>query len=262
VTPDPERVFISYRRADGGFVARAVSQFLDARGWDVFLDVDDVDSGRFENVILNELGARPHYVIVVTPTVFGRPSDQPDWVRREIERAFELGKNVIPLFIEGVAVNDIPVDDPVLGRLKEVNALVVPHQYFDEAMERLVNRFLRQPTLQELQVKTAEEHYTSGRDALDREDWGKAESELSEAIRLNPRDPSYFQNRAIVRTAREDYSAALDDIEQALALDPTSVQLATDKANLLSSMDRVDEALAWFRAWGIRTGNWEHDLDV
>jgi tetratricopeptide (TPR) repeat protein len=95
---------------------------------------------------------------------------------------------------------------------------------------------------------------------LDREDWEAAERELSEAIRLNPTDPSYFNNRALVRTAQDNYPAALDDIEQALALDPTSMELAIDKFNLLQAMDRLDEALKWFRRWEIRTDDRAQDL--
>ena len=44
-------VFISYRRTNT-FHARAVHQALCGRGYDVFLDVESISSGAFEQVIL------------------------------------------------------------------------------------------------------------------------------------------------------------------------------------------------------------------
>ena len=81
----PDGVFISYQRSSGAYVARAIYQSLTQRQYDVFLDVEKVDSGRFENVILNELGRRPHFVVVLTPSTVTAIESASDWVRREIE---------------------------------------------------------------------------------------------------------------------------------------------------------------------------------
>ena len=58
-------VFISYRRSNP-YHARAVYQHLKTKGFDVFLDVDSIDSGAFDQIILNQVKARAHFLIVLT----------------------------------------------------------------------------------------------------------------------------------------------------------------------------------------------------
>ena len=47
----PPTVFISYRRNVSEFIARAVFMDLLHHGYDVFLDVESIDSGQFDTVI-------------------------------------------------------------------------------------------------------------------------------------------------------------------------------------------------------------------
>jgi hypothetical protein len=53
-------VFLSYRRNVSAFIARAVFQDLRQHGYDVFMDVESIDSGQFETIILNQIAARAH----------------------------------------------------------------------------------------------------------------------------------------------------------------------------------------------------------
>jgi hypothetical protein len=255
-------VFLSYRRASGAFVARAIYQYLVSEGYDVFLDVEKVDSGRFESVILNQLGSREHFLVILTPETLTGLSSRSDWVRRELERALELGKNVVPILVEGVAPGDLHQEgyDPVLQQLETLNALQLDPNFFDAAMRMLTDRFLKQPTLQELSIRTAEEHYEASVRAREAEDWETAERELTAAIERNPRRPDYFNNRAIARAAMDDLPGALDDSNQALALDPSSQQLAIIRSNILQAMGDLQGALDAYRQWAQRTGNWEQDL--
>jgi hypothetical protein len=50
----PMRVFLSYSRQSGGWAARSIKERLERRGADVFLDVESINSGRFETVIRPE----------------------------------------------------------------------------------------------------------------------------------------------------------------------------------------------------------------
>jgi tetratricopeptide (TPR) repeat protein len=183
-----------------------------------------------------------------------------DWVRREAERALELGKNIIPLFFRGATVATLPSADNIFARLSQLNALEVPHQYFKAAMEQLVSRFLTQPTLQELEVKTAEEHFEAAEEARANGNNELALREYSAAISRNPKRPDYFCNRSMSYYALERYNEALDDTNQALALDPTSQQLAKNKFYILQAMNDLQAALDWLKTWGMRVGTWEHDL--
>gem|GEM_PF-6547156 len=58
--PEQKTVFISYRRAPARFLARAIYQDLRAHDFDVFLDVDSIDSGDFDRIITDSgTGAFP-----------------------------------------------------------------------------------------------------------------------------------------------------------------------------------------------------------
>jgi hypothetical protein len=62
-----QTVFISYRRDVSAFIARAVFQDLRAHGYDVFLDVETIDNGQFEHIILSQIAARTHFIVILTP---------------------------------------------------------------------------------------------------------------------------------------------------------------------------------------------------
>ena len=61
-------VFISYRRdtAGKGF-ARNLELALTSRGYDVFLDVDTLEVGKWADQILSEISRRAHFLLVLTP---------------------------------------------------------------------------------------------------------------------------------------------------------------------------------------------------
>jgi V8-like Glu-specific endopeptidase len=139
-------VFISYRRADESW-ARAVFGDLYHHGYDVFIDYDGIASGSFETVILENIRARAHFLVLLTPTALERCGDPNDWMRREIEAALDSRRNIVPLMLEGFKF-DAPdiASQPTekLAALKEYNGLRIPEGYFSPAMERL-RKFLNVP---------------------------------------------------------------------------------------------------------------------
>ena len=64
-------VFISYRRADEPW-ALAVFENLTQHGYDVFIDFDRIASGNFATVILENIRARAHFLVLLTPTALER----------------------------------------------------------------------------------------------------------------------------------------------------------------------------------------------
>src|SRR5271166_2223435 len=93
-------VFISYRRTNVPW-ALAIFQNLTQHGYDVFFDFSGIASGDFENVILENIHARAHFVVLLTPSALERCGDPEDWLRREIEAALESRRNIVPLMLEG-----------------------------------------------------------------------------------------------------------------------------------------------------------------
>lgn len=141
---DPARtVFISYRRDVSRWLARAVFQDLRANDYDVFMDVESIDSGEFERVILTQIDARAHFIVILEPGSLDRIAVPDDWLRREIARAIASGRNIVPMTAGGMRLGrdlDLPAD---IDRLNGFNALNVPEDYFDDAMEKLRDRFLK-----------------------------------------------------------------------------------------------------------------------
>src|SRR4051812_17231498 len=98
-------VFISYRRTNA-MTARAVYQHLTANNYDCFLDNESIDSGSFERVILSQIAARAHFVVILTPSALERCAEPGDWLRREIEYALDNHRNIVPLMFEGFRYSD------------------------------------------------------------------------------------------------------------------------------------------------------------
>ncbi|HTY83433.1 MAG TPA: biotin/lipoyl-containing protein [Silvibacterium sp.] len=137
-------VFLSYRRANLAW-ARLVLKYLTQHGYDVFLDFDRVGSGAFESVIVENIRLRAHFVLLLTPMALERCEEPDDVLRREIITALEMKRNIVPLMLEGFDFDTPGTAKQLTGRLaalRNYNALRVPGEYFDEAMERLRTRYL------------------------------------------------------------------------------------------------------------------------
>jgi tetratricopeptide (TPR) repeat protein len=245
-------VFISYRRTNI-YTAIAVYQNLKANGYDVFLDFESIDSGAFSQVILNQIAARAHFIVILTPSALERCSQPGDWLRKEIEHALELKRNIVPLTFEGFNYKDVQKYlTGKLSQLLEYNALTVPAEYFDEAMNRLRSRFLnkslevilhpavqdnaevkrklaltdRQPLPTSEQV-TAESYFERG---YNRKDYaGKIEA-YTQAIRLNPAFARAYNNRGVIYATNSELLKAVQDYDRAIELEPAYAQAYFNRA--------------------------------
>src|SRR5215469_3399041 len=132
-------VFLSYRRTDS-FSALAIYQNLTKHGYDVFLDYSGIGSGDFERVIVENITARAHFLVLLTPTALERCDDPADLLRREIETALANKRNIVPLMLQGFDFGTPKIAGQLMGTLaalKHYNGLNIPPDYFEAAMERL-----------------------------------------------------------------------------------------------------------------------------
>src|SRR5271167_1633098 len=232
-------VFISYRRTNVPW-ALAISQSLTHSGFDVFFDFTGLASGDFETVILENIHARAHFLVLLTPSALERCGDPGDWLRREIEAALDNQRNIIPLMLEGFDFGTPSISNQLTGKLaslRKFNAMTLSAEYFDAAMEKLRNKFLNvaletivQPASREAsQAATDEKSAVAKAPAVAEEEltaqqWferGFNTKDLdeklrfySEAIRLQPDDADAFNNRGDARYKRGDLEAALTDFEE------------------------------------------------
>jgi formylglycine-generating enzyme required for sulfatase activity len=140
-------VFISYRRTNIPW-ALAIFQDLTHHGFDVFFDYKGIASGDFEIRILENIQARAHFLVLLTPSALERCGNPQDWLRREIETALKIKRNIVPLMLEGFNFSTPGIAGQltgVLAPLKRYNALNIPPEYFSEAMDRLRNEYLNVP---------------------------------------------------------------------------------------------------------------------
>jgi hypothetical protein len=140
-------VFISYRRMDV-FIALAVYEKLKTKGYDVFFDYKSIPSGDFEHIIVSNIKARAHFLLILTPPALDRCDEPDDWLRREIEIAIDEKRNIVPLFFKGFQFGDASVAKKLTGKLKNLgryNGLNVPEDYFDAAISKLRTQYLKAP---------------------------------------------------------------------------------------------------------------------
>src|SRR5262249_10315255 len=180
-------VFISYRRTDESW-GLAIFQDLTQHGYDVFIDYDGIASGNFETVILENIRARAHFLVLLTPTALERCGDPRDWMGREIEAALDSQRNIVPVMLAGFDFGTSATASQLTGKLaalKEYNGLEIPKaRFFSSEMERLRDRFLNVPVDAVLHPASdfAQQAAT--------EQKGKAASAQGEALRqLSPEEP-------------------------------------------------------------------------
>lgn len=141
---EQKTIFISYRRTDVSW-ALLVYHYLTAKGYDVFFDYTSIPSGDFEQIIISNIKARAHFLVILTPTALDRCSNPGDWLRREIETAIHEKRNIIPMFFDEFRFDTPSVTKNLTGQLatlEKYNGLEVPASYFDAAMQRLCDRYL------------------------------------------------------------------------------------------------------------------------
>jgi tetratricopeptide (TPR) repeat protein len=264
-------VFLSYRRTNFPW-ALATFQSLTQHGFDVFFDFKGIASGDFEQVILENIRAAAHFVVVLTPSALERCNDPSDWLRREIETALTSQRNIVPLMLEGFDFSTPTIASQLAGTLaalKNYNGLKVPPEYFDEGMERLRCKYLNVPLdavlhpasvaaqrAAELQKSAADSAPAVQEEELTAQQWferGFAAADndeklrcYSEAIRLEPDYPRAFNNRGVARRADGDLDGAIKDYTEAIRLDPDYALAIHNRGNLRLAKSDFDEAIKDF----------------
>ena len=261
-------VFISYRRTNE-MHARAVYQTLKAHGFDCFLDFQNIDAGAFDQIILNQIKARAHFVLILTPSALERCNEPGDWLRKEIETAIDYKRNVVPLMMEGFSYGSPAIRQYLTGKLAllgQYNALEFPRGFFDEAMARLINRYLNveiegilHPILPQhetfiLQIQTAmEESPKVSSDELraaelfedayakyDKGDYADAVAKYTQSLALNKQQPRAYFYRALAKRKMGNKPAALMDYSQALMLKPDYADAYYHRGVLRGQMGDVE----------------------
>jgi len=141
----PGRIFISYRRNGGGDMARLLRDNLQSRGFRVFIDVEDLGSGRFNESLLREIELATDVIVVLSPgSLDGCHDDDGDWLRWEVAHAIANGKNVITVTMRGFVWPAEPLPEE-LHQLPYFQGIEPSHALFGASVEKLVSLLKARP---------------------------------------------------------------------------------------------------------------------
>lgn len=139
-----QTVFISYRRdATGKAFARSIKQELKHHGYDVFLDVDCIDAGKWAEQILTQVPKRAHFLLLLTPGALDRCTDENDWVRREFLLALARGRNIVPVREESVDLSAMRAScSEAVKAIFDLQIHTIQHGTFESDIETLTTRYI------------------------------------------------------------------------------------------------------------------------
>ncbi|XP_045171328.2 NAD(+) hydrolase SARM1-like [Mercenaria mercenaria] len=136
--------FISYRRLNGAQLASLLKVHLQLRGFSVFLDIERLNAGKFDEGLLTSIAQSKNFILVLTADALERCKNdiqKKDWVHREIVAALESKCNIIPITdnFEWPSGDTLPED---MKQICFFNGIKWIHDYQDACVEKL-ERFLR-----------------------------------------------------------------------------------------------------------------------
>lgn len=134
------QIFISYRRDGGESLAHLLYERLTREGYQVFLDVESLRSGKFNIALYTEIQNCTDFLLLLPPHGLDRCADPQDWVRLEIEHALRCGRNIVPVMMRGF---EFPAQlPPSLAELPRFNGVKADMELFDGVILRLKNQLL------------------------------------------------------------------------------------------------------------------------
>jgi hypothetical protein len=139
--PEKYDIFICYRTDGGEAMAILLRDRLAARGYRVFLDIEAMNSGAFNEKLLWVIEDCKDFVVVCSKGSLDRCKNDGDWVRMEIAHALRHEKNIVPIELRGFVWPEyLPEDMDAFRMQNGINANDRVH--FDAAISRMCSRFL------------------------------------------------------------------------------------------------------------------------
>ncbi|KAM4843888.1 NAD(+) hydrolase SARM1 isoform 2-T2 [Thomomys bottae] len=145
-TPD---VFISYRRNSGSQLASLLKVHLQLHGFSVFIDVEKLEAGKFEDKLIQSVMGARNFVLVLSTGALDKcmqDHDCKDWVHKEIVTALNCGKNIVPVIdgFEWPEPQTLPEDMQAVLTFNGINLCAHrwSHEYQEATIEKII-RFLQ-----------------------------------------------------------------------------------------------------------------------
>lgn len=94
------QIFISYRRREAGYLAHLIHDRLEKENYNVFFDVDSLETGRFDKQLFSIIDSCEIVIVLLSPNSLDERAGE-DWVRKEIQYSIEHKKIIIPVIQQG-----------------------------------------------------------------------------------------------------------------------------------------------------------------
>lgn len=143
---EKKSVFISYRNDDiGPSFAQSLLQSLRQRGFDVFLDVNDMGAGEWLEMLQKQISESSHFLLLLTPKALDRCDEPGDMVRWEYESAVKARRNIVPVFYKSKG-HDITTMQagcpPAMLSVFAKQIVQISHGDFESGVRKLTSEFI------------------------------------------------------------------------------------------------------------------------
>lgn len=136
-------IFISYRRDGGDTLAQLIYDRLTARGYRVFLDIESLRSGKFNEKLLSVIDECKDLVVILPPNSLERCNNPGDWLYAELSHALKRKKNIVPVMMKGFSWPDtLPKG---LEELPNFNGIQDNKDYFDAVIDKITTLLTCKP---------------------------------------------------------------------------------------------------------------------
>ena len=133
-------IFISYRREGGDTLAQLIYDRLTHRGYNVFLDIESLNNGKFNEKLLSVIDECKDLVVILPPNALDRCHNEGDWLFLELQHAIKLGKNIIPVMMNGFYFpENIPEE---IAEIQYYNGIQDNKDYFDAVIDKITTLLL------------------------------------------------------------------------------------------------------------------------
>ncbi|XP_030600581.1 NAD(+) hydrolase SARM1 [Archocentrus centrarchus] len=144
--PTGPDVFISYRRTTGSQLASLLKVHLQVRGYSVFIDVEKLEAGKFEDKLIQSVHRARNFILVLSANALDKcmgDTAMKDWVHKEIVTALAGKKNIVPV------TDNFTWPDPMslpedMRAILNFNGIKWSHEYQEATIEKIL-RFLKEP---------------------------------------------------------------------------------------------------------------------
>jgi len=240
-------VFISYARELSQAHARMVFLDLRAHGFDVFMQTGPEDQATPDTMLSNQIAARAHVVVILTPGIQDLWKKTDSSIRREIALALDLERHIVPVLTGGFRFETWGGALPnALAQLSTLETVNLHYETLDLALETLREQHLStsfEGTLRPLSATEAADvqrmiDELANRPAPTRVDLGVEEcfaraylhraagaleealATYTEAIELDDQHYKAYYNRGLIHYDNHSLSLAEEDFTEAIRLNP------------------------------------------